>query len=81
MEINSLVFKNPLLKKNYEEEVPIDFILFCYFVAVCGTRSHCIFFLPMIVKRNLLAESQMCIHLDGSISLLKNELVGGGYFF
>ena len=44
VEINSLIFKNPVLKKNYEEEVPIDFILFCYFVAVCGTRSNCIFF-------------------------------------
>ena len=44
MEINSLIFKNPVLKKNYEEEVPIDFILFCYFVIVCGTRSNCIFF-------------------------------------
>ena len=44
VEINSLIFKNPVLKKNYEEEVPIDFILFCYFVAVYGTRTHCIFF-------------------------------------
>ena len=43
-EINSLIFKYPALKKNnYQEEVSIDFILFFYFIPVCGTRSYCIF--------------------------------------
>ena len=38
------VFKYPALKKNnYQEEVSIDFILFFYFIPVCGTRSYCIF--------------------------------------
>ena len=36
----------------------------------------------MIVKRILLAQCQMCIQLDGSMSILKNEfVVGGGTFF
>ena len=77
MEINSLIFKNPVLKKNYEKEVPVDFILFCYFVAVCGTRSHCIF-LPMIVKRNFLAQCKLCIHLGGSMSIICYEKGGEG---
>ena len=80
MEINLLFFKNPVLKKNYEEEVPIEFILFCY-LSLCVVLAPTVFFLPMIVKRKLLAHCQMCIHLDGSRSILKNELVGGGTFF
>ena len=44
MDIFSLIFKVPNVKKKYEEGVPIDHILFFYFIAVCSTLSHCIFF-------------------------------------
>ena len=43
VKINSLIFKYPELKKKLLGRVPIDFILFFYFIAVCGTRSQCIF--------------------------------------
>ena len=42
-EINPLIFKYSALKRNnYQEEMSIDFILFFYFIPVCGTRSYCI---------------------------------------
>ena len=37
MQNNSVIFKYPVFKKsNCEKDVPLDFILFFYFIAVCG---------------------------------------------
>ena len=43
VEINSLIFKNPVLKKNNEEEVPIDFILFAILLQ-CVVFALTVFF-------------------------------------
>ena len=47
----------------------------------CVVLDPTVFFLPMIVKRKLLAPCQICINLNGSKSILKNDLMGGDTFF
>ena len=69
MEINSLIFKNPVLKKNYEEEVPINFILFAILLQ-CVVLAPTVFFLPMIVERKIIGAVPIVHHLGGSMSIL-----------
>ena len=75
-EINSLIFKYPALKKNnYQEEVSIDFILFFYFIPVCGTRSYCIFYCRWLLSPNYWPSANCVSILDekggGRLLILK----------
>ena len=87
MEINSLIFKNPVLKKNMRKRCPLTLFDFAILLQCVVLAPTVFFFFADDYEKKIISPVSNVLHLDGSMSILKNELVvcmcggGGGVSF